>query len=246
MVSSKILWNSVISTKDACFASANIKNMYLKTPLDPFEYTKIPIALLPYGIIEYYQLQEKVLKGYVYMEICKGMYGLPQAGILANKLLKEGLACHEYFEQPHTLGLWKHVTRPVWFNLCVDKFGIKYIGREHLQHLFDALCKETYEIVEDWMGNLYCRITLKWNYKKYPVDLAMPAYVKKQLTKYSHVAPSKPQHCPYAPNPIKYGKDNQAPSLLDKSPCLNEAQKNASNKFLAVSCTMCKQWILIY
>jgi hypothetical protein len=34
MVSSKILWNSVISTKDACYAGANIKNMYLKTPLD--------------------------------------------------------------------------------------------------------------------------------------------------------------------------------------------------------------------
>ncbi len=34
MVSSKILWNSDISTKGACFASADIKNMYLKTPLD--------------------------------------------------------------------------------------------------------------------------------------------------------------------------------------------------------------------
>ncbi len=32
MVSSKILWNSVISTKDAHFASADIKNMYLETP----------------------------------------------------------------------------------------------------------------------------------------------------------------------------------------------------------------------
>jgi hypothetical protein len=44
------------------------------------------------------------------MEICKGVYRLPQAGILANKLLKEQLALHGYFEQPHTLGLWKHVT----------------------------------------------------------------------------------------------------------------------------------------
>jgi len=71
----------------------------------------------------------------VYMEIRKGMYGLPQAGVLANKLLKECLARHGYFEQPHTPGLWKHVSRPIWFNLCVDDFGIKHIGREHLQHL---------------------------------------------------------------------------------------------------------------
>jgi hypothetical protein len=34
MVSSKILWNSVISTKDTHFAGADIKNMYLETPLD--------------------------------------------------------------------------------------------------------------------------------------------------------------------------------------------------------------------
>jgi hypothetical protein len=66
---------------------------------------------------------------------------------------------------------------------------------------------------------------LKWNYKKHRVDLAMPAYVKKQLTKSSHIAPLKPQHCLYAPNPIKYGKDNQAPSPLDKSPRLNKPQK---------------------
>jgi hypothetical protein len=69
MVSSKILWNRVISTKkDARFAGANIKTMYLKAPLDQFEYMKIPIALLPNDITKYYQLQEKVLDGYIYMD----------------------------------------------------------------------------------------------------------------------------------------------------------------------------------
>jgi hypothetical protein len=37
---------------------------------------KIPVALLPGDIIDHYQLQEEVLDGYIYMEICKGMYGL--------------------------------------------------------------------------------------------------------------------------------------------------------------------------
>jgi hypothetical protein len=97
------------------------------------------------------------------MVILKGMYGLPQAGILANKILKEQLVRHGYFEQPHTPGLWKHITHSEWFYLCVDGFSIMYIGRKHLQHLYDALHKETYEILEDWTSNLYCRITLKWN-----------------------------------------------------------------------------------
>jgi len=132
MVSSKILWNSVISTKDARFAGADIKNMYLEIPLDRYEDMRMPIALFPADIIEHYRLNDKVLNDYVYMEIRKGMYGLLQAGILANKLLKECLARHGYFEQPHTPGLWKHVSRPIWFNLCVDDFRIKYIGRKHL------------------------------------------------------------------------------------------------------------------
>ncbi len=100
------------------------------------------------------------------MEIQKGMDGLPQAGILVNKLLKKWLTQHGYFEQPHTPSLWKHVSRPVWFNLCVDDFGIKYIGIKNLQHLYDALRKERYKIVEDYEGKLYCGISLKWNYKK--------------------------------------------------------------------------------
>ncbi len=128
----------------------------------------------------------------------------------------------------------------------MDNFGIKYIRHKHLQHLYNVLCKETYEIVEDWTDDLYCGITLEWDYEKHHVDLAMPAYVKKQLTKYSHVALLKPQHCPYVPNPIKYGKDNQVPSPLDKSPRQSKAQKKCINKVSDVSFTMCKQWILLY
>jgi len=53
----------------------------------------------------------------------------------------------------------------------------------------------------------------------------MVKYVMKQMTKYGHVVHLKPQHCPYSPNPIKYGKDNQAPSQLDDSPLLDAAAK---------------------
>ncbi len=123
----------------------------------------MPPQLIPDNIIKHYRLREKAVDGYVYMEIRKGMYGLPQAGILANKLLKLWLACHGYFKQPHTPGLWKHATRPIWFNLCVDNFGIEYIGDKHLNHLFDALWTEINKIVEDWKGDLYCGISLTWN-----------------------------------------------------------------------------------
>ncbi len=53
------------------------------------------------------------------------MYGLPQVGILANKLLKQHLAKHGYYEVTHTPGLWKHISRPNSFTLVVENFGIK-------------------------------------------------------------------------------------------------------------------------
>ena len=49
---------------------------------------KIPIAQITDEIITEYNLRNKVhTDGAVYIEIQKGMYGLPQAGMLANKLL---------------------------------------------------------------------------------------------------------------------------------------------------------------
>ncbi len=199
--------------------------MYIKTPLDHFEYMRMPISLFPTDIINHYQLNNKVLKDYVYMEIRKGMYGLPQAGIIANKLLKKCLATHGYFEQPHTPGLFSHEFRPIWFNLAVDDFGIKYISKDTLQHLYNSLRAEAYDIVKDRAGDLYCYINLKWNYAKGYVNLSMPTYVMKQLARYSRPAPIKPQHCPFAPNPITYGKNNQAPNPTNDSPLLDDAGK---------------------
>ena len=60
-------------------------------------------------------LQNTILKakvhsdGTVYIEIQKGMYGLPQAGMLANKLLKRRLAKHGHYEVRHTPGYWRHM-----------------------------------------------------------------------------------------------------------------------------------------
>jgi hypothetical protein len=89
---SKIMWNSDISTLVARFAGADIKNMYLKTPLDWYEYMRMPLDLFPDNIVDHNNLRQKAKNGFVYMEIQKGKYGLPQAGILANKLLKKRLA----------------------------------------------------------------------------------------------------------------------------------------------------------
>ena len=65
----KVIWNSVLSTKDAKFMGIDIKNFYLGTPLDRYEYMKLPMHLFPQHIIDQYRLKEREKGGYVYVEI---------------------------------------------------------------------------------------------------------------------------------------------------------------------------------
>jgi hypothetical protein len=81
MLVAKILFNSVISTRGAKFMTIDISNFYLNTT----QTTDIPDE-----IIHEYRLKKKVdHKGFVNLEVTKGMYGLPQAGLLANELLEQ-------------------------------------------------------------------------------------------------------------------------------------------------------------
>ena len=89
LTTTKDMWNSVISTQNARYMCADVKNFYLCTPLERYEYMRMPINLIPQEFIDLYDLGSKVKNGYVYIEIQCGMYALPQARILANKLLKE-------------------------------------------------------------------------------------------------------------------------------------------------------------
>jgi hypothetical protein len=51
--------------------------------MDRYEYMRIPAKDIPADIMEQYNLAPLVHNGHVLTKIRKGMYGLPQAGILA-------------------------------------------------------------------------------------------------------------------------------------------------------------------
>ena len=71
--------------------------------------------------------------------------------------------------------------RHISFTLVVDDFGVKYVGKEYADHLIDNI-KHTYsKLTKDWTGNLYCGITLEWDYVSQTVDISMPGYIKKKL-----------------------------------------------------------------
>ena len=64
-----MLWNSVVSTPGAKYMCIDIKNMYLATPPDRFQYMKIPIKLIPAKIRELYSLNDKIHNGYIYVQL---------------------------------------------------------------------------------------------------------------------------------------------------------------------------------
>ena len=190
-----------------------------------FEYMRLKLSDIPEDVIDHYQLRKIATPdGFVYCEIQKGMYGLPQAGIITQELLAERLAKHGYHQSKTTPGLWTHDTRPIWFSLVVDDFGVKYVGEEHAQHLLNVVQKY-YKCSCDWVGERYCGLTLKWDYTGRKVHLTMPNYVSKALTRFQHPPPNKPQDQPYPHVKPNYGAKKQYARPDDQSPPLNKAGK---------------------
>jgi hypothetical protein len=169
-----------------------------------------------------YNLTHLVHNGYILVEIRKGMYGLPQAGIIANERLVKHLQAYGYKPTANTPGLFTHTERPISFCLTVDDFGVKYTGKEHAEHLIQAL-QDLYTITIDWSGTLYCGITLQWDYEKRTVDLSMPGYVDKALARFQHETANRPQHSPHAWTEPVYGAATQLTALEDTSPPINAA-----------------------
>jgi hypothetical protein len=166
----KILINSTLSTEDAAMMMMDIKNYYIGTPLPRFEYMKMFLSRFPEEIVQKYNLTALAIDGWVYIEIRKGMYGLKQVGLLANQLLQTCLVLFGYYPARHTPGLWLHKTRPISFTLVVEDFAVKYVGKQHAEHLRNG------------------------DYKKRTCDIYMPGYVSNVLSKFQHDAPKHPQH----------------------------------------------------
>jgi hypothetical protein len=95
---------------------------------------------------------------WVYVNIQKGMYGLPQAD-LVNKLLKKCLAVRGYYQCHHTPGLWGYIWHDITFCLIVDNFGIKTNSMANMKYLVSSL-QEHYSIAVGWTGSLFYRVKL--------------------------------------------------------------------------------------
>ena len=126
----KMHLNSTISTKKAHYITIDIKDFHLNTPMERYKYMRLKLVDLPDDVAKQYDLGNKVTAdGWIYLEVRKRMYGLPQAGLLAKNLLEERLNKKGYKKSELTPGLWTHQWSTIFFTFCVDDFGVKYFRK---------------------------------------------------------------------------------------------------------------------
>jgi hypothetical protein len=230
MLVTKILLNSVISTRGAKFMTMDISDFYLNTPMKCPEYIKLNIRDIPKEIINEYNLRDIVDKdGSIHIEAQRGMYGLPHVGLIANELLEKRLNKAGYFQSKYVPGLWSHQTRPIVFTLVVDDFGVKYVGKEHALHL-KSVIEEHYKCSADWTGTRYIGITLDWDYSNRKVHLSIPGYKDKALKQFQHHQPSDLQHSPFQCKEINYGAKKQYAVLASTAQPLDKVDKKFIQK----------------
>jgi hypothetical protein len=183
----------------------------------------ISINSIPKSVVDQYHILDLVQNGFVLVEITCGIYGLPQAGILAYNQLVTQLATHGYTPCTHTPGLWTHATRDITFSLMVDDFGIKYTNCCDADHLL-AVIQQLYTATTYRTGSFYLAMHMAWYYINQTVDISMPGYAAKALDRFQHHALGHPQHPPpHAWQKTQYGAHPQLTPAQDDSSILAQS-----------------------
>ena len=92
----KMVINIVLYCRRAKFCTFDISNLYLYMPLNCPKNVCVRLTDISQEFIAEYNLTHHIRDGWVYFGIRKRVYGLPQSGILANKILEERLGLAGY------------------------------------------------------------------------------------------------------------------------------------------------------
>ena len=68
----------------------DIKDFYLEKPMARSKFMRPKLSYLPESLVQQYNMEAKATRDvYVHVHIRQGMYGLPQAGLIARQLLEK-------------------------------------------------------------------------------------------------------------------------------------------------------------
>ena len=145
---------------------------------------RIHRSKLPRKTIPKHRLDSLFHDDYIYFEVRKCLYGLPQSGKLSQTRLVKHLASHGYHQFPNVPCIFKHATRNITFSLVVDDFGVSYQHPSDFQHLIETLKSNDYLLTIQPEGNTYLGMHIKFNYSENYVTISMPGYLEKALTRF--------------------------------------------------------------
>ena len=98
------------------------------------------LIMNPQKVVTQYNLDNIVdPNGWVYINICKCMYGLNQAGVIAKQELQNHLNKYRFHPVTFTPNLWNHEDKDTVFFLVVDDFAIKFTSDENENYLIQSL-----------------------------------------------------------------------------------------------------------
>ena len=221
----KILLNSVVSTPGGKFCTGDIKDYYLGTPMKDPAYMIISLKQLSMFIIDKFNLHEIAHNNNVMVKIVKGMYGLAQAGRLAQDRLVAHLLAHGYEQSRLVPMLFRHITRPIAFTLIVDDFGIKYTTLTDVEHLFTVL-RKIFIITTDMSGEAYIGLHILHDLIKHTITISIPDYVTKAITRFApHLLTTRGSRAPMRYHPVVYGPHVTEALEEDHSPALDDTRR---------------------
>ena len=111
------------------------------------------------------------------------MYGLPQAGLLAQQRFITHLTSHGY-HQTDTTCLFRHVSNGTVFSLVVEDFGVKYMNFDGAIHLIRTR-QNLYTMIICWTGSKYLGFSITFDSSQRTVTLSMPGYIAKVLQRFA-------------------------------------------------------------
>ena len=119
--------------------------------------------------------------------------------------------------------MWTHEWRRICFTLIFDDFGVKYVGKEHADHLIKCV-KENYDITEDWEGKGYLGLNFDWNYDTRSVHLYMPDYIHEALKRFKREKPKIWQVSPHQQTVPNYGAKQKFAETDSNEPVLGNEE----------------------
>ena len=194
----KCLLNSIVSDDDADFMTVDVKDFYINTILPRPEFMWMPLRLIPIEYRPKLGMEFLAEDSRILLQVDKALYGLPQAGLLAQTELIAHLADHGFIQSPTTPCLFSHITDPsLRFVLWVDDFLIKYSRSrpEIADRLLTALA-EKYPIkthkAPDGRG-IYLGLTIHRDRAARTLTISMPGYITRMFDELNLPGPANGQ-----------------------------------------------------